>query len=428
MRILIRIGGTINKGDEAMLVTCAEELSKRIDGARFLLVDDGSPAHYDVTRFEPMISIIRPESASYRGKILSFLKLALCHPGGMAHLLKRQPLVTARFMLDALPAVAQADAVVDISGYAYSSNWGIGWALRARPHLQLCRWAGKPYLFLPQAWGPFSTKDAGVFREVCEWCARLFVRDAQSGAHVRAIAPGAEAHLGQCPDMAFLFQGADSAFGKGVLESLGIVPGQGPIVGITPNFRIYERAAGQGSKNAYLAFLAETACALVNLGMQVVLIPHEYSNKREGCADDRLLCHIVEDRCASEKVRALEVAYSSRELKGIVANLDALLGSRYHSIIAALSLGIPAMCLGWAHKYDEIAEEFGIPCVRMDAQAPESTVESAVTEVRRAVAEAAEIRVRLEETAGSMKTLVQRMFDTAAATILQESGQARKRT
>ena len=422
MRILLRIGGTMNKGDEAMLLTCVEELGKRIDGARFFLVDDGSPAHYDVGRFEPLITIIRPENSSYRGKIMDLLRLSLLHPIEMAGLLRCQPLVTMRLFFEALPAVNQVDAVVDISGYAYSSNWGIGWALRARPHLKLCHWSGKPYLFLPQAWGPFKAKDAAVFRDVCTWCARLFVRDAQSGAHVREIVGGDVPHMGQSPDMAFLFEGCDQAFGRKVLDGLGLGQDFGPVVGITPNFRVYERAMGQGSRNSYLGLLADVSLALVQSGVQVVLIPHEYSNKKEGCADDRLLCQIVEDRCGSPRVRALDTEYSSKELKGIVANLDALVGSRYHSIIAALSLGVPALCLGWAHKYDEIAAEFGISCVRMDAQDLQLPVESAVAEVRKAIDEGTEARARIEERAGEMKTQVRSMFDSAAEAILKKAG------
>lgn len=417
MRILIRIGGTINKGDEAMLLTSIEELSRRIESARFFLVDDGSPAHYDVARFTPLLSLIPVGSTSYAKKLLRLLALAVRHPVDMARLMRRQPLVTARLLLEALPVASQVDAAIDISGYAYSSNWGIGWALRARPYLWLFQWAGKPYQFLPQAWGPFSGKDMPVFRDVCTRPARLYVRDAQSGIHVRDAAGEGVPHLGQCPDMAFLFQGETPEFGRQELERLGLESGQGPLIGMTPNFRVYERAVGQGGRNAYLAFLADVADTLAGLGMQVVLIPHEYSNKKEGCADDRLLCQIVEDRCRNPRIRALDKEYSSKELKAIVSQLNVLLGSRYHSIIAGLSQGVPTLCLGWAHKYDEIAVEFGIPSLRIETTDLQQSKEKMVAEIRAALTDAEAIRASLHATAEAMKDRVREMFDHVAATL-----------
>ncbi len=417
MRILIRIGGTINKGDEAMLLTSIEELTRRVPDAKFFLVDDGSPAHYQVSRFVPLLSLIPVESASYGKKLLRLLALTIQHPVDMAKLLRKQPLVTARLLLEALPVASQVDAAIDISGYAYSSNWGIGWALRSRPYLWLFRWAGKPYQFLPQAWGPFSGKDMSVFREVCTWPKRLFVRDAQSGTHVSNAVGGTLSIMGQCPDMAFLFQGADPAFGREELDRLGLLASQGAVIGMTPNFRVYERALGQGGRNAYLAFLADVATTLVEQGMQVILIPHEYSNKKEGCADDRLLCQIVEDLCRNPKVRAVDREYTSKELKAVVAQLDLLLGSRYHSIIAGLSQGIPTLCLGWSHKYDELATEFGIGSLRIETTDLEKSKETMVEEIRATLADAQNIRAKLQTTAEAMKERVRAMFDQVAATM-----------
>lgn len=50
----------------------------------------------------------------------------------------------------------------------------------------------------------------------------------------------------------------------------------------------------------------------------------------------------------------LKKEYNAMELKTIIGQCDLLIGSRYHSIVAALSQGIPVLAIGWHHKYHEI--------------------------------------------------------------------------
>lgn len=46
--------------------------------------------------------------------------------------------------------------------------------------------------------------------------------------------------------------------------------------------------------------------------------------------------------------------HSALEIKNIIANSDAMIGSRYHSCVAALSAGVPALVIGWHYKYEEL--------------------------------------------------------------------------
>ena len=47
------------------------------------------------------------------------------------------------------------------------------------------------------------------------------------------------------------------------------------------------------------------------------------------------------------------------KLKAFIAQAKFLVGSRFHSIVAALSSGVPAVSLGWAHKYEQLAKDLG---------------------------------------------------------------------
>jgi polysaccharide pyruvyl transferase WcaK-like protein len=50
--------------------------------------------------------------------------------------------------------------------------------------------------------------------------------------------------------------------------------------------------------------------------------------------------------------------YNASELKGIISKCHILVGSRFHSMIAALSTGVPILVIGWSHKYNEILDLF----------------------------------------------------------------------
>jgi len=50
---------------------------------------------------------------------------------------------------------------------------------------------------------------------------------------------------------------------------------------------------------------------------------------------------------------------SPEEAKGIIASSRALIGSRYHALVGALSQGTPAIGTGWTHKYQALFAEYG---------------------------------------------------------------------
>jgi colanic acid/amylovoran biosynthesis protein len=48
------------------------------------------------------------------------------------------------------------------------------------------------------------------------------------------------------------------------------------------------------------------------------------------------------------------------EVKALIGNCSMAISSRYHALIAALSQGIPAAAIGWAHKYNELMAELDL--------------------------------------------------------------------
>ena len=118
-------------------------------------------------------------------------------------------------------------------------------------------------------------------------------------------------------------------------------------------------------------------------------------------------CYAVRDYCSAEQVRSA------------VSCLDLLIGSRFHTLVFALSAGVPLVALGWAHKYQGLLEQFGLGdwfCNYSDFSV-DSVLElvSAAWENRTGSAES--IRSNLSEVHSQLDAV----FDEVARTVQRQS-------
>lgn len=95
-------------------------------------------------------------------------------------------------------------------------------------------------------------------------------------------------------------------------------------------------------------------------GLKVLLIPNECSPSSK--YND---VHVTNDILAKlpeydGEIETLDVIrMSGMEIKNRIASCEALVASRYHSCVAALSSGVPTLVLGWHYKYDELLHWYG---------------------------------------------------------------------
>ena len=100
----------------------------------------------------------------------------------------------------------------------------------------------------------------------------------------------------------------------------------------------------------YLSIMADFINYLiVEYGAHVLVIPNELSGNAK---DDT---RIAEQICVKVSNNGCEVVYVdnllAQEIKGVINQCEVIVASRYHTIVAALSLGIPTLGIGWHHKY-----------------------------------------------------------------------------
>jgi colanic acid/amylovoran biosynthesis protein len=60
------------------------------------------------------------------------------------------------------------------------------------------------------------------------------------------------------------------------------------------------------------------------------------------------------------------------DTKAILAAASALVSSRFHGLVSALSAGVPSLACGWSHKYAELMADYGAGKHIADLDRPES--------------------------------------------------------
>jgi polysaccharide pyruvyl transferase WcaK-like protein len=253
---------------------------------------------------------------------------------------------------DLLKEYCAADAIVDILGISFSdyfSRWiGTTWA---GCRLLMGKLLGKPVVKF--------TQDMGPFRKRATRCpARFFLsrvdliiaRSTATQDYLKGIGVTAQVHLR--PDSAFVLDPSPADRIDSILlrEKLD----KRPLVGMTVTTQIDRRLSSKDREadNRYTALLAQMADYLIDtLDALVVFIP----NETEGGYDD---VYVAKNVCKNVKnkgaVRLVTTEYGPEELKGLIGKCDLLIGSRYHSIVAALSMCVPCLVIGWGHKYNEL--------------------------------------------------------------------------
>jgi polysaccharide pyruvyl transferase WcaK-like protein len=278
----------------------------------------------------------------------------------------------------------------------------------------------KPFVVFTQAVGPFKQIPT-------RWLAKLGLpladlvcaRGESTVEHLESLGIPEKTTVIRCADSAYLF----SCGGHQTTSTL-ITRGSSdqPIIGIVPNTNVFERAKTVDGVNSYTALLAATIDhAIERLNARVVFICHEHY---EGRKDDQWLAHeAVTHARHGASVQIISGAHSAAELKNAIGEVDLLIASRFHSLVAANSLAVPSVALAWAHKYHELFAEAGIPELVFDGE--DLVVSDFLPHLDRAWTRRAEIAQTLRERQESLRSSARRAFDAVAEMTETESAHRR---
>ncbi len=151
-------------------------------------------------------------------------------------------------------------------------------------------------------------------------------------------------------DPAFLLKPASSERVREIMRQEGIEEDGSPLIGITvtrskassafPEFNNIENRY-----NKHIEMLAEVVDNLVdNFGARVVFVPHCIGYAKR--LDDRIVANDIFQKCRSKhKVKVIATEYSAAELKGLIGQFDFFIGERLHSVVNAMSMGVPSIVI-----------------------------------------------------------------------------------
>lgn len=239
-----------------------------------------------------------------------------------------------------LAVESDCTTVIDASGFAFGDQHG------PRPTQQMARncrrWKrqGKKIILLPQAFGPFTTPAIRTAcRELVENCDLVFAREEESYRHLVDVV-GERANIKMAPDFTPLVQG--------ILPE-GFQPRNGTVF-VVPNMRMLDKT-DRSLAERYIPFLAEAIKGVINHDLNASLLIHT--------PEDRALVEPIRNACAFE-IDVVEESCPLR-LKGILGTAYAVISSRFHALVGALSQNVPALAVGWSHKYEQLMREYGCP-------------------------------------------------------------------
>lgn len=431
IRVIVHGAGFSNKGAEAMLKTVQTELMRRLAQVEFLLwrCREGDYQVAQKDGFTPLPLPFESGHSLFRllPRRIEVLLWCLYEIGRARDLRQLQSLCNrkalfARACGDYLERAIQGfDAYIDISGFAYGDAWGMGFFRSSRILKEYCRRHSKPAIYLPQSWGTFEDPQvrAALRGLLSGSLTHFYSRDTHSSRCLESALGMPDGAVSAFPDIAFRFLGGTAQQGEQLLRGMGCAV-QRPLIGIAPNMRAYERAAGQGHANAYLQTLVGFAnYCLENYDVDLVLQANEVdiSGLR---LDDRYLCSLLAasvnrpDRCFFT-----QEALSAEATKALIGHFQFLVASRYHSLVFALSQGVPCMAIGWSRKYWELFSLFGMGDEVQDCM--DADVGGLISTFERGWNERDSRRAHILRRVGLLQLDVDAVFDDVACTIARSA-------
>lgn len=351
-----------SKGAAAQVISFLSELDHVRDDVHVMLV-----SHCEELDREPAGRLgmgtvgcrARPDaSRDWRGLQLLFARMQIAAVGMLKHIGIQMGTGTRAPVAG---AYANADLLLDMSGDSYRDRPG-GVSIAHNANLLAARASGIPYSLVSQSIGPFRPYNVPLTRYCLNGAELIYIRETITRDLLLDLGVDPDRIL-LAPDVAFVLPAAGAAEVGGIFESEGLVPDDlpRPWIGISVS-HLCMRLDPNSGPGGYVAQMARVSAHIhEHIGASVFLVSHQVNPPQSG-RDDRHVASIIAGRLGHPSwLKIFAGDYDPCELKGIIAGFDAFLGARMHAAIAALSSGVPTIAIAWAHKYDGMMTQIGIP-------------------------------------------------------------------
>ncbi|MEB3829840.1 polysaccharide pyruvyl transferase family protein [Phormidium sp. CCY1219] len=325
MNFLIVGANFYNKGAQLMLLSSIAALKQRFPGGRICVSPTiGTKEEIDSLGVEildyPLFHVGAGKTFERYFKFGSILRF-----------FRKDPQGTIKWK--------DVDAIFDISGFAFSDQWGVRPVKNLNILLDGALKNHSKYIFMPQAFGPFEKEGMKQYMtQVLEKAHLVFPRDRISYEYVMSLVNDPD-KIKIAPDITLTYGSKTNELDKYCC--------------VIPNGRILDRGS-QLWVTKYKKLLHEAVekiCRETELEVKVLI--HD-----TGKLDNELAQKIVEKN-DSDRVKIV-TEENPLKLKEAIAQSQFVIGSRFHSLASALSSNVPSLALGWSHKYTMLFENYGV--------------------------------------------------------------------
>ena len=223
----------------------------------------------------------------------------------------------------------------------------------------------------------------------------IFARDDISFDYITDI-DGKKDHIRIAPDFTCLLDGKVPEW---------FDPAENRIC-IIPNHRMLEKTSA-GDSAGYVSFLSKCCGYLNERGEKPFFLIHE------GEKDMAIANRVIDDLGSDIPVI---IEDDPLMIKGILGKCYCVIGSRFHGLVSSLSQGVPALAVGWSHKYEMLFRDYGITDGLMKVSYADNEIESSIDRLINQESHD-KLSADLLAEAGKQKTLTNEMWESVISVL-----------
>ena len=347
------IGATLtgNQGAAAMLETTIGEIRKRFPEANFV-----------VHSYLPEADKLALEAKDVR--IVDATPMAICLSALPAMLDNGLHFLGLRFpkflMPESLREIRSSAVLIDVAGISLTAG-----REKFLPFNILCNWpallVGTPVVKFAQAMGPGDSKVTKlVARFLLKRVNMTFARGKKTMELIAPVAPRDRREF--AADIAFLYQDnyalipSWSAQLDNVVQEIKAHDDEVVAISVSSVVKGLLEKTGQD----YIALTKDMIEQLLSEGKRVVVFPNACREGTDALRNNDIpIINALADKLGKNKrLHMVDYAVNTAAIRKVLTHCDALIASRFHAMVAGLSLALPTLVLGWSHKYSEVMEMF----------------------------------------------------------------------
>jgi len=239
----------------------------------------------------------------------------------------------------------QMDAVIDISGYALSSMVGFGDTDRMISIIKMAYDYNTPYVMMPQSFGPFDYPEykTAELKVLLESCKVIFAREKKGYDALKKRFSLNNVVLSNDLVLQSKSIDADNIFINYEKRSIRYQADK-DTVALIPNNNLTLYVEENELLEMYMCIIKH----LLQANKKICIISH---------SEDYLLCKKLYSLYENnDKVAYYDETFTCIEFERFIDKFGFVVASRYHAIVHAYKKYIPCLIIGWADKYNELAD------------------------------------------------------------------------